>query len=104
MRPGRFDHVIYVAPPNEEERHQILLIHTESIKLESDVDLVYISKNDVSSNYTGADIEAAVREACLFALRESMDCDSVVRIHIFKFKTKRQCVILCLLFKSLDQL
>jgi transitional endoplasmic reticulum ATPase len=44
MRPGRFDQIIYVPPPDEEARLEILKIHTKNMPLGPDVDLIYISK------------------------------------------------------------
>lgn len=43
MRPGRFDKLIYVPPPDYEARLEILQIHTRKMPLEKDVNLKAIS-------------------------------------------------------------
>jgi transitional endoplasmic reticulum ATPase len=43
MRPGRFDRLIYVPPPDDEARLEILQIHTRQMPLADDVDLTVIS-------------------------------------------------------------
>lgn len=39
MRPGRFDQAVYVPPPDEAARVEILKIHTKQMPLDVDVDL-----------------------------------------------------------------
>lgn len=43
MRPGRFDQAIYVPPPDESARFDILKIHTKKMPLSPDVDLSIIA-------------------------------------------------------------
>jgi transitional endoplasmic reticulum ATPase len=69
LRPGRFDRLIYVPAPEEKAREEIFKIHTKNMPLKS-VDLKKLAKD--TKGYSGADIEALVREAALFALRKSM--------------------------------
>jgi transitional endoplasmic reticulum ATPase len=44
MRPGRFDQAIYVPPPDEISRFEILKIHTKHMPLSQDVDLQDIAR------------------------------------------------------------
>ncbi|KAF9914902.1 hypothetical protein BX616_007342 [Lobosporangium transversale] len=67
LRPGRFDRVIYVPPPDLVARKQILSIYTKDIPLADDVDLDFIAQT--TEMYTGADLQNACREAALVALR-----------------------------------
>ncbi|MEM1706910.1 MAG: CDC48 family AAA ATPase [Sulfolobales archaeon] len=69
LRPGRFDRVIYVPPPDKKARYEILKIHTRNVPLGTDVDLEKIA--ELTEGYSGADLEALVREAVMMALRES---------------------------------
>ncbi|KAJ3417576.1 AAA ATPase, CDC48 sub [Chytridiales sp. JEL 0842] len=69
MRPGRFDRVIYVPPPDSVARHAIFKIYTKDIQLDDDVDLQAMA--EMTERYTGADIESVCREAAILALRES---------------------------------
>jgi len=75
LRPGRFDKILLVGAPEEESRLQILKIHTNKMPLAKNVKLNDIAKKTIG--YTGADIEAFVREAALIALRESKDAKIV---------------------------
>lgn len=66
-RPGRFDFEIYVSPPDEKGREEILKIHTRSMPLSDDVNLKQLAKT--LYGYVGADISGLCKEAALFALR-----------------------------------
>ena len=68
LRPGRFDELVYVGPPNQAGREHILRIHTTKMPLASDVDLAGIAGKTV--RYTGADLEDVVRRAGLIAIRK----------------------------------
>jgi len=70
LRPGRFDRLIYVPPPDKRARYEILKIHTRKVPLASDVDLERLA--EMTEGYSGADLEALVREAVMIALRESL--------------------------------
>ncbi len=67
LRPGRFDRLIYVPPPDEKGRYEIFRIHTRRMKLAEDVDLAYLAR--ITEGATGADIKAIVMEAGYNALR-----------------------------------
>jgi transitional endoplasmic reticulum ATPase len=67
LRPGRFDRLIYVKPPDKEERRKIFEIHILGKPLAEDVDLNLLA--DMTDGYVGADIDAICREASLLALR-----------------------------------
>jgi transitional endoplasmic reticulum ATPase len=68
LRPGRFDRLLYVPPPDYESRKQIILIHTKKKPLADDINIDNLaSKTD---GYTGADIAAVASAAVMLALRE----------------------------------
>ncbi|MEX2726670.1 MAG: CDC48 family AAA ATPase [Candidatus Sigynarchaeum springense] len=82
LRPGRFDSLIYVDPPDRETRMQILRIHTKKMPLADDVPayLEVIANN--TEGYSGADLENIVREAGMNAIREKgKDLDKIERVH-----------------------
>ena len=87
LRPGRFDRVIYVPPPDEEERYEIFKIHTRNMPLAEDIDLRELARR--TENYTGADIEAIVIEAGLSAAREDINIE---KIHMKHFEQALQKV------------
>ncbi|MCD6264154.1 CDC48 family AAA ATPase [Candidatus Bathyarchaeota archaeon] len=75
LRPGRFDRIIYVPPPDEEARLKILQIHTRGMPLAEDVDLTDLARR--TAGYSGADLEALCREAALNALRRDINSKEV---------------------------
>ena len=79
LRPGRFDRIIYVPPPDRKARLEILKIHTRKMPLADDVNLEELA--DMTEGYSGADLEVLVREAGLAALRENINIDKVYRRH-----------------------
>ncbi|AFL66054.1 CDC48 family AAA ATPase [Desulfurococcus amylolyticus] len=68
LRPGRFDRLVYVPPPDYNARLQIFKVHTRKLPLAEDVNLDELARR--TEGYTGADIAAVCREASLIALRE----------------------------------
>ena len=67
LRPGRFDKVVYVPPPNTVERFEILKIYTKGMPLADDVDLNHLA--EITGDCTGADLKGICREAALVTLR-----------------------------------
>jgi len=68
LRPGRFDRLIYVPPPDEKARLEILKIYVRSLPIDSTVNLEELAKK--LEGYTGADIEALARETAMKVLRQ----------------------------------
>lgn len=68
MRPGRFDLVVELRYPNEEERQAIFAIHTKGRPLANDISLAELAK--LTEQRSGADIESICHRAALLALRE----------------------------------
>ncbi len=79
LRPGRFDRVVYIPPPDELSRRKILAIHTRKMPLGDDVDIDRLAKE--TEFYVGADLEAICREAGMHALREDLEVKFVVWRH-----------------------
>ncbi len=71
LRPGRFDRLLYVPPPDKEARMQILKIHTSKKPLADDVNIETVANQ--TEGYTGADIAALASAAVMLALREHID-------------------------------
>ncbi len=70
LRPGRFDRLILVPAPDEKARLEIFKVHTRKVPLAEDVNLEELAKR--TEGYTGADIEAVVREAAMLAMRRAL--------------------------------
>ncbi len=79
LRPGRFDKILLVTAPTEEGRLKILEIHTKKMPLAKNISLKELAKK--TEGYTGADLEAVVREAGMLALRESKEAKQVKLSH-----------------------
>jgi len=69
LRAGRLDLVLYVEPPDEKGRLEIIKILTKKMPLVSDVKLQEIAV--ATQNYTGADLAALCREAAVHAMRNN---------------------------------
>uniref|UniRef100_A0A8C1Z110 Nuclear VCP like n=1 Tax=Cyprinus carpio TaxID=7962 RepID=A0A8C1Z110_CYPCA len=72
LRPGRLDKTLYVGLPPPADRHAILVTITKNGTkplLDSDVNLEEIAHDARCESFTGADLSALVREACVNALR-----------------------------------
>jgi transitional endoplasmic reticulum ATPase len=68
LRPGRFDRILQVPPPDKEGRIQILKIHTKRKPLAKDVDLVKLA--DMTEGYTGAELASVANAAVLTAIKQ----------------------------------
>lgn len=66
-RPGRFDREIEIGVPDQEERLEILEIHTRSMPLSEDVNLEEFAA--VTHGFVGADLESLCREAAMRVVR-----------------------------------
>ena len=78
LRPGRFDRLLYVPPPDKESRLQVIKIHTTKKPLADDVKIDVLA--DQTEGYTGADIAALASAAVMLALRE----------HVAKYKDPKE--------------
>ena len=66
-RPGRFDRVVNVSPPDRAGREAILEIHTREIPLAPDVDLGQIART--TPGMTGAELANLANEGALLAVK-----------------------------------
>jgi len=82
LRPGRFDRLVYVKPPDKKSRLAIFRIHTRNMPLAEDVDLEELA--EITEGYVGADIEAICREAVMLALREDPNAEKVEMRHFLE--------------------
>jgi transitional endoplasmic reticulum ATPase len=78
LRPGRFDRLLYVPPPDRDSRIQIIKIHIKKKPLDNSVDIEKLA--DQTEGYTGADIASLSSAAVMLALRE----------HVSKYKDPKE--------------
>ena len=70
MRPGRLEQHIFVPPPDEAGRKQILEVYLREVSEMISEDVSVDTLVEKTDGFVGADIEALVREAKMTALRE----------------------------------
>lgn len=79
LRPGRFDKVLYIPPPDYENRKSIFNVFLNKMLVSDDVDVDFLASK---TNYcSGADIQNLCREASLLALQESLKSQYVEMRH-----------------------
>jgi len=71
LRPGRFDRILEVPPPDKDARKQIFQIHTKKKPLDSDVKLDKLV--EMTDGMTGAEIVAIVNAAAMTAIKEHVN-------------------------------
>ena len=69
-RPGRFDRVLFVPPPDREARERILRILLDSRPTDGDLDIPFLAKH--SSGFSGADLMNLVETGTDEAIEASL--------------------------------
>ena len=75
LRPGRFDRLVYVPPPDTEARAAILRVIMRSMSVGAGVDAHQVALQAV--DFTGADLKALCNAAAYAALDESFEAECV---------------------------
>lgn len=73
-RPGRFDREIEVTLPTEEERFEILQVHTRTVNLDPKINLQDWANK--TTGYTGADLSSLTKEAVMRCFRRIFELSS----------------------------
>lgn len=84
LRTGRFDRLVKIPVPNENERLLIFKIHTKDMPMKG-VSIKDLAKH--TEGYSGADINGVCREAGILALRENIKAKIVTVQHFNKALT-----------------
>ncbi len=80
LRPGRFDKLLYIGPPNAAERAQMFRYYLKKTPLEENFDFDKIANE--SKGFTGADIANVCREVKTRALEQTMKTGEEVKIDV----------------------
>jgi SpoVK/Ycf46/Vps4 family AAA+-type ATPase len=99
LRPGRIDRRVYVPPPNAEARRKILEIALRRTPHRIDsASLERLAQQ--CDGFSGAEVAAAVRDACLAALRADMSCRELSESHLVEAiaRTPKQITLAMLQF------
>ena len=82
IRPGRFDRLIYIPPPDEISREEIFKICFKNMKLEKDIN--YHDLAIKSQFFSGADIAKVAREAGMLAIADDINCEYISTKYILQ--------------------
>ena len=72
LRPGRFDKVIHVPPPDFIGRRALLELQCRGWSTEEPLDYDYLAGENVTGGMTGAELVGACREAAMKVFHESL--------------------------------
>lgn len=75
MRPGRFDRLIHVPPPDFESRLGILKIYSKKMPFAEDVDLKVLA--NLTESFSGSDICNLCNEVAMVAFMRSLDVTQI---------------------------
>ncbi|KAJ6557368.1 AAA family ATPase [Mycena vulgaris] len=75
MRPGRLDRILYVGPPDQKGREEILGIRMRNMTIAPDVDVVEIAH--MTEGCSGAEITALCQEAALLTMQKDINASHV---------------------------
>jgi len=87
LRPGRFDRILEVTPPDSDARLEIFRIHTSQMNI-GKVGLKELV--NITENATGAEIQAICREAGMFAVRRNASEIKIEDFHMAISKVKNK--------------
>lgn len=72
LRPGRFDGIVDIGAPNEDDRLAILRVHSRGRPFAADVDFAALAR--ATNGFSGAGLELLMRTAAMNAVRELIEC------------------------------
>ncbi|KAG8214815.1 P-loop containing nucleoside triphosphate hydrolase protein [Butyriboletus roseoflavus] len=75
MRPGRLDRILFIGPPNQEGREEILRIRTKKMSVEPEFDVTKIAA--MTDGCSGAEITALCQEAALLTMQKDIHAPHV---------------------------
>ncbi len=82
LRPGRFDKLVFVKPPNVEQRILLLKANLKGVPV-SDLDFSKLAED--TQGYTGADISNLCREVKSTVLEKSLKVGKAIPISMEDF-------------------
>jgi len=78
LRPGRFDKIMFVPPPDKEGRKALFANNLEGVPLAEDVDLEELARR--TEGFTGADIASLCQEAKMTLVRARIKGEGEVKL------------------------
>lgn len=83
-RPGRFDRMLFVPPPDAHAREEVLRLHSQGRKVDAKLAWEQIAKH--TDHFSGADLAALVDRACEIALGEAIKSGRMRDVGLADFK------------------
>ena len=85
LRPGRFEEIVEIPPPEEDSRRQIFEVHLRGKPLGEGISAAALAAR--TEGFSGAEIESVCRRAALYAVRRAVeggkrDAEETVRVLI----------------------
>lgn len=84
LRPGRFDDLLYVAPPDQSGREAILRVRQKKSKFSDDVDIGQLA--NLLKGHTGAEIVSVCQKAADIVLDRVLETGCTAQIAMEDFK------------------
>ncbi|KAK7689982.1 hypothetical protein QCA50_006623 [Cerrena zonata] len=75
MRPGRLDRIIYVGPPDQAGREDIIRICTKKMSVEPDLDVAHLAR--LTEGCSGAELKTLCQEAALLTMKQDINSSRV---------------------------
>ena len=72
LRPGRFDMILYVPPPDRQCRRSILEMQCKHWRTDEPFDFDYLARDEITGSMTGAEIVGACRESASRAMYRTL--------------------------------
>jgi transitional endoplasmic reticulum ATPase len=89
LRPGRFDNIIFVPPPDLKSRQEIIKKISGSMVLSKEGRDIIDGLAEKTEGYSGADLKSVLRESSLMALDRSKMKDTQVTPEDIKIAVKK---------------
>ncbi|RKF81131.1 ATPase family gene 2 protein [Golovinomyces cichoracearum] len=83
LRPGRFDKLLYVAPPDLAGREEILHVKKRTMDFADDVNICELAK--LTEGYSGAEIVGICQTACDEAMEKCETSGTELQVHMEDF-------------------
>ncbi|KAK0111390.1 AAA+-type ATPase [Cadophora gregata] len=83
LRPGRFDKLLYVAPPDLEGRKEILRVRKRTMDMADDVDISRLA--ELTDGYSGAELVGICQTACDDVMEKCEKTGEELQVHMDDF-------------------
>jgi AAA family ATPase len=83
LRPGRFDKLLYVAPPDLAGREEILRVRKRTMDLADDVDIAELAR--LTDGYSGAELVGICQTACDEVIEKCEMAGEELQVHMQDF-------------------